>query len=157
MSFYRLKRILSKFQTHLQMTEIKIENIVYKLNTNKLSAIIVSFDNDAKSIFIPSTVNYKGSTFCVTGIIRDFSVNKNLIESVTFSADSQISILGYNAFCNMQIREITIPDTVTEIHRFAFCWCRSLQKINISPNSNLKKISSMSFVDTSITSLLIIV
>ena len=34
------------------MTEIKIENIVYKLNTNKLSAIIVSFDNDAKSIFI---------------------------------------------------------------------------------------------------------
>lgn len=137
------------------MTEIKIENIVYKLNTNKLSAIIVSFDNDAKSIFIPSTVNYKGSTFCVTGIIRGFSVNKNLIESVTFSADSQISILGYNAFCNMQIREITIPDTVTKIHRFAFCWCRSLQKINISPNSNLKKISSMSFVDTSITSLYI--
>lgn len=50
------------------MTEIKIENVVYHLDFNELSASVISFDKAATEIFIPSTINYEGSTFDVTNI-----------------------------------------------------------------------------------------
>lgn len=82
-------------------------------------------------------------------------MDESQIQKVSFSPDSKISIIGNNAFYKFQITEISIPDSVTEIHKFAFCWCLSLQTISISANSCLRKISSMSFVSSSITSLYI--
>lgn len=41
------------------------------------------------------------------------------------------SIIGSNAFDFCHVKEITIPDTVTQLNRFAFADCKTLKKITL--------------------------
>lgn len=41
------------------------------------------------------------------------------------------NIIGSNAFDFCHVKEITIPDTVTQLNRFAFADCKTLKKITL--------------------------
>ncbi len=62
--------------------------------------------------------------------------------------------IGTNAFSNNELVEsITIPDTVEIIFSGAFSQIKSLTQVNISDDSELQKIGSAAFKNTSITSI----
>ena len=87
-----------------------------------------------RSINIPSTVTYIGP--------RAFY--KCDLRTITFQEGINLKNLGYGTFCsNYNLKEITIPESVTEIGNICFCYCSNLTTINIS--SNIKSIGNNCF------------
>lgn len=65
------------------------------------------------------------------------------IKKVEFEDGSKLKEIKSCAFKDLEIEEITIPDSVVVIGKEAFANCRSLKKVNISPSSKLEKIEKM--------------
>ena len=98
---------------------VTVDGVEYEwIDTNGVCYISVKNVNDATVLNVPSTVN-NGSPVTV---IRNF---KKLTT----------------------VKEVLLPDTVTEIEAEAFSGCTSLEKIN-TPN-NLKTINEKAFLNCS--------
>lgn len=78
---------------------------------------------------------------------RVFSNMRNLSE---INIEGNVTKIGDSAFSNCGITEISLPDTVTEIDRFAFYYCQYLEEI-ILPES-LVTIGEYAFADCSMIS-----
>ncbi|KAK8892635.1 hypothetical protein M9Y10_029874 [Tritrichomonas musculus] len=101
--------------------------------------------------------NSKEAIYYVDNSIDSLSILKNtkLIEKsafefsnlkkIDFQVDCQLEKIKKFAFRNLQIEEISIPDSVTSIGNNAFYNCKLLKKVNITPQSHLKIIKSSAF------------
>lgn len=124
---------------------------------------------------IPETFTHNGTNYKVTEIdgdvyrnctsltsvlipgsvkrIRGFAFDgcKNL-ESVTLCEG--LTIIDVQAFARIdKLKNVTIPDSVTNIEQSAFADSKSIEVINISTNSKLKKVGICAFANTKITSI----
>lgn len=92
--------------------------------------IILFFKSSIRSIIIPHSVVK----------IDDFSFSecKNL-KSIEFHPDSNLEIIGREAFSSTAIEKIKIPSKVKFIGDFSFYLCENLQSIEFSSNSKLQK------------------
>lgn len=117
---------------------------------------------------IPSTVNYDGATYTVTGIDKNAFSNCSGITAVTIpnsvtscgsgaflgcgmttiTIPESITNISYQTFRNCSsLTSVTLPNTVTTIGGYAFCDCKNLTTINI-PNS-VTVISERAFMSCS--------
>ena len=74
------------------------------------------------------------------------------LQSVTFEEESQLQIIGKETFKATSIKDIVIPDEVSEICEAAFKECTSLESVKIGANSKLVSIGKESFFNTYIES-----
>lgn len=73
-----------------------------------------------KSLYIPNTVTEIGAySFC----------NTPALEELTIEDNSQLAVIDYNAFSLSGISEVTIPESVTNIHENAFMYCTNLRSV----------------------------
>ncbi|KAK8852897.1 hypothetical protein M9Y10_017889 [Tritrichomonas musculus] len=73
----------------------------------------------------------------------------------SFTIPSNVKIIASNAFEYSNIDQIFIPPQVTKICKNAFAHCTQLRKIEIPPDSELRKIGKMAFSMTQIESIFI--
>jgi len=79
-----------------------------------------------KSIKIPSTVKVLDSI----GNERGAFVNSG-IETLIFDDNSQLTSIGGKTFTNSNLRNITLPKTLTSITGYSFRVCLQLEKVNV--------------------------
>ena len=95
------------------------------------------------SVLIP------GSVKRIHGFAFDGCEN---LESVTLCEG--LTIIDVQAFARInKLKNVTIPDSVTNIEQSAFANSKSIEVINISTNSKLKKVGICAFANTKITSI----
>ena len=82
-------------------------------------------------IIIPSTTDYSGISFKVTGIGDGAFSGTNVTEMIISEG---VTYIGKSAFYNSTLKEIIIPNTATSIGEYAFSMCTALTSITI-PNS----------------------
>ena len=130
---------------NVKATEIKVNNILYEINTADKTASVLppttySYSGD---IVIPENIVYQGESFTVTAIKGAFA-DCRYLTSVTLP--NTITTIGYASFRNcITLSNIDIPNSVTTIDSEAFNGCISLTSIDI-PNS-VKIISQRVFKD----------
>lgn len=145
-------------QSTKDLTDIKIiknqkENIMYyddKFILGKSNLESDVFDilyfarRDVKTATIPEFIRE----------IAPFAFERcNKLEIINIPSDSQLKIIGKDAFCSTTIKSISIPLHLTSICRGAFSSCMRLQSVEIPPNSELKTIDSFAFDYSSIESI----
>ena len=79
----------------------------------------------------------------------------NKLEKIEFSTDSQLQIIGEEAFSLSGLNSIVIPKHVTKIGDQAFNECKFLTNIEFSSNSELKVIGKGAFVNSAIKRIII--
>ena len=78
-----------------------------------------------EKITIPATVKYAGS------------FGPNTLKTIVFESNSQLEEIGGNAFQNMSVTDLTIPESVTKIPAYAFANAPELVSVTIlSSNIN---------------------
>ena len=82
-------------------------------------------------IIIPSTADYSGISFKVTGIGNGAFTSTKVTEMILSEG---VTYIGNNAFNFSSLKEIIIPNSVTSIGEYAFRNCTGLKSITI-PNS----------------------
>ena len=83
---------------------------------------VSAFENCAnvKSLFIPNSVTY----------IDEYAFYEDTsLETVTIEENSKLAIISYMSFAFSGIKEITIPESVTNIYEKAFRGCENLMKV----------------------------
>ena len=128
----------------LNPTDNLKSNINYKFNDSNNTAMIIGINNLSNTIFIPRTVKHNMRDYFVTEI-SEGSFQNLFIQLVQFEANSEVRIIGKNAFAYSMITNITIPQHVTEICENAFFNCQLLKQVNFQENSELNKIGEKSF------------
>lgn len=114
----------------------KIGGIMYQLNDDN-TAFVVQGSSGSSSyrgdIVLPSTVDYKGITYTVSGIEgRAFYSCRNLTSVII---PNSVTAIGERAFSHCTgLTSVVIPNSVTTIGDHAFAYCISLTSINI-PNT----------------------
>lgn len=109
------------------MTKL-IDGIYYRLNENKLTAMVIMSDSSESDIDIPEIVKFNGVSYRVTSI-GEYAFYR--CESLTkISMPNGVTNIEYRAFFGCDsLSNIIIPDSVTSIGMFAFCFCLSLTSI----------------------------
>ena len=91
-----------------QIDDLDAQSLEYNFNDRTSTATVIGCDNlDIKQIRIPTTVENEGITYKVTAI-------------------------GENAFENLKLELVVIPESVTTIGNYAFAHNESLKEIEIS-------------------------
>ncbi|MBQ5810323.1 MAG: leucine-rich repeat domain-containing protein, partial [Clostridia bacterium] len=70
------------------------------------------------------------------------------LQTVTFAEDGALTTIGWGAFGNTGLVEITIPATVKLLDRHAFYFNYDLSVVNFAENSQLEKIDAYAFRGT---------
>lgn len=99
---------------------VEINGIYYNLVTKAKEAEVTSKPNRySGEVIIPESVEYEGTTYCVTSIGENaFYLCYNLT-SVTIP--NNVTSIGYNAFCGCKgLNSLIIPNSVTYIEHHAF-------------------------------------
>jgi hypothetical protein len=115
--------------------DVNVDGIYYNLNNQARTAEVTLYITNGYSgdVVIPSTIDFDGSTYCVTSIGEDAFAGCSGLTSVTFS--SNLTIIGNGAFLKCTgLTSMTIPDGVTSIGSSAFAECSGLTSVTI-PNS----------------------
>ena len=145
---------------------IEKNGIYYNLRSKNNSAEVISNPNRySGEIIIPETVEFEGTTFCVTSI-GDKAFN-NCDDLISVIIPNSVTIIGDKVFAGCwaltsliipnsvtsmgewkfsgyeQLTHISLPNCITTIHDKAFYGCSALASINI-PN-NVTSIGSDSF------------
>ena len=123
------------------------ENILIKKSslTNEYDSLIFC-NRHIEEVTIPSFIKY----------IEQLAFNECMhIRSIKFQNDSNLLIIGENAFANSSIKNLTIPKHLKIIGEYAFAYCEELDNIEIPENSELKQICYMALYQTSVESLFI--
>ncbi|KAK8836378.1 hypothetical protein M9Y10_039721 [Tritrichomonas musculus] len=101
--------------------KVELNGVSYIINEDDKTVGVFKHSNYKKKIFIPKRIQYKGEEFPVTRIHR-------------------------GSFMHSTTEEIVIPQKVQSIKKEAFTNCKSLEKIECLPNSELKKICKQAFI-----------
>lgn len=111
-------------------------DIIYRLN-NDGSARIVGFANaNTTSLVIPQTIEFNGS-HNVTSIEHHAFNGYIKLESITFTAPSNLTSIGLQAFRDCKaLEKIEIPESVSIIEKEAFMNCTALQSVSIEKGAN---------------------
>ncbi len=80
----------------------------------------------------------------ITSICDMFAQYANIVD-VTFEGNSKLKVIGEDAFCIAEIEEISIPDSVEIIGKWAFKQCDDLKIVRFGENSKLKEIHYEAF------------
>jgi hypothetical protein len=101
--------------------------------SNTIGASYIGYEKPAGELIIPNIVEYNGVHYVVKAIENNAFSNCMNLKSVTIS--DSITIIGNEAFkgCS-NLREVKIGTKLQKIGVSAFLSCRKLQKINL-PNS----------------------
>ena len=104
--------------------------IIYKQNSE---AIVRGINNMTTNAAIPSSIEYEGKTYTVTGILAAAFQNCSNLTSITIP--NSVTSIGSYAFsgCN-GLTTVAIPNSVTSIGSSTFSGCSSLTSVTI-PNS----------------------
>ncbi|KAK8895234.1 hypothetical protein M9Y10_023676 [Tritrichomonas musculus] len=89
-----------------------------------------------------------------TTVIKSNAFRYSCLKKIDFEVGSKLEKIKKKAFKNLQIEEISIPNSVTIIDDFAFSNCCLLKKVNIAETSHLYSIGKSAFEKTSIESFL---
>ncbi|KAK8837448.1 hypothetical protein M9Y10_036445 [Tritrichomonas musculus] len=128
---------------------IQINGLVYSLNKKNKEAAIIDCSSEINGIFIPKSIKYELNEYLVTEIKRAFKSKKN-IKSIQFGDDSELKIIGEEAFSGTSIELISIPKKVTKIMSKSFSNCTKLKSVFFSNQSELTYIGEFAFDRTSI-------
>lgn len=106
-----------------------------------------NFERNDKIIEINVSAKNKWYT-SVDGVVFDKEMEKLLIypkgrTQSRYSVPDGVGVICEEAFCHSTLKEIKLPDSISEIERTAFFGCRNLEKINIP--RNVKKIGEYAF------------
>ena len=163
MKKHLLLLFLSVLPLMVSAAAVKVNGQVFKLNVETHEATIAKSGADASGatirasysgdVTIPSSIDYEGVTYKVTGIDDGtFSVNAS-IKSV--SIPSTVTTIGDGAFsyCS-ELASIVIPNSVTYLGANAFFYCEKLKTAELS--ANLASIEESTFtMCSSLTSIAI--
>lgn len=121
------------------------------LNTPNLTSILILPNNKNffildNKIVIGKSDNQKEEYDTIIFVCRD--VQRVIIPSF-------IKIIGFSSFSKSNIREIFIPNQITNICESAFAGCINLDNVEIPKNSNLCEIGKYAFTNTLINSIFI--
>ena len=72
------------------------------------------------------------------------------VGKIIFAPNSLLVSINPKAFCNMKIRELSIPDSVRELGTSCFEGCKSLRRVTFGPASSLERICERAFHNTGI-------
>lgn len=126
--------------------DVKIENgFLYVLYKNNMTAALYKNISATGDVLIPRSIIHHSQEFIVTCIIQSAFKNSKDIESIQFSEDSELRIIGKKAFQKSGIYQISIPTHVTQICEEAFSGCTDLESIEFPQNSELKILESKVF------------
>jgi aryl carrier-like protein len=128
------------------------DNVIYAYIQGEENSAYVTISPEANGdITILKEFTVDGTTYQVTSIGQD-ALNGNILSSVTFPYDSQITSIGTRAFYNSGLETLHIPDSVTSIGESAF----ELNKIStFTGGINIETIGIRAFASNKLTSLTI--
>ena len=102
-------------------------------------------------IIIPSTTDYSGISFKVTGIGNSAFSGTNVTEMIISEG---VTYIGNSAFQGSTLKEIIIPNCVTSIGDYAFSYCTGLTSVTIG--NSVTEIGAQAFYRcTNLTSITI--
>lgn len=127
------------------ITEVEEGGIRYILNEKEKTAGIKRNISSFGNILLPRSINYDSKDYLVTEILEGSFKKTNNIISVNFPKDSELRIIGKEAFSESSIVYIFIPPQVTQICEGAFSFCERLETIEIPSNSELRIIGPQAF------------
>lgn len=134
-----------------EIVETSLNGVTYILEAD--SAIISAYEGNDSTLSIPETISYGGKSYTVTEI-RDRVFQEN-VEIKSISLPDTVNKLGNFVFYGCSALEtVNIPNDLTEISISAFANCSSLKNIVIG--DNVKRIGQSAFWGcTSIKSIVI--
>lgn len=112
-------------------------------NIDNYDTLVYSF-NINENIIIPDFIEYISSN-----VFQNFRKLKH----VEIGSNSNLKIIGEDAFSQTGIESITIPSQLKRIGKHAFYYCRNLRRIEISNKSKLEKIDEGAFSNSLIESI----
>ena len=138
-------------------TSKKIEKngYVYIFNETDKTVGLFSDKKLRSNVYVPRSIFYENEEYIITSILEGSFQNSQSIETIEFSDDSELKIIGRYAFSNSTLSKISIPNHVTKIEENAFSYCRSLQQVEFDENSEIKIIEKRAFAKSMISSLTI--
>ena len=89
-----------------------------------------------------------------TEIIHLSAFKYSLLKKIDFETNSNLQFIDNHAFENLQIEEISLPDSLKIIGDWAFDHCKLLKKVKINSKSELEIIGKFAFCCTAIESIL---
>lgn len=120
------------------------DSLNYIFNDKDKTCKIIGGNNFSSSVFIPRSVKRNMQDYIITEI-SEGSFSNSFIQTVEFPSNSEVRIIGKEAFSESLITKIIIPQHVTEICEGAFNRCKQLNQVIFSENSELLKIGKNSF------------
>lgn len=126
---------------------LQLAEIVSEYNEKLITASVytsggeqLAFD-DVK--YLKYQLNDDGLSYTIAGV----GVFSGSVLNIPSSYNGKpVTAIGDNAFYGCSnIKEITIPDSVTDIKRFAFGYCDGVEKVTFTSNSNLVTIGDCAF------------
>ena len=119
--------------------EIYIDGIYYHVDTNAMTAEVVSGTNKYKGdVVIPSSINYQSVTYTVVHVHEEAFLNASELTSITFP--NTLVELGESAFAGCSLlKEVTFPNSMETIEDGAFYGCTSLTTVNVGTGINVIK------------------
>ena len=116
-------------------TVVNVDGLRYLIENE--SAIVGRQDKELSGdITIPTSIEYEGKTYAVTGMVEP--------TNITSWSNNTVTTEG-GAFQSCSITSIVIPSTITKISAGAFAYCENLQSVTL-PES-LTIISAASFAN----------
>ena len=130
--------------------------IRYKIISDEVAnhtvEVVGSYTNYATHFTIPQTVIHGAAAYEVIRIGDEAFDNHKTIAVIELP--NSITSIGYKAFYNSTLKEIVIPESVTDIEEYAFGSCSKLTSVTIG--DGVMSIGSSAFVDcSSLTSITI--
>ena len=122
-------------------SDIEVDGIWYDFNHTDQTAVVTyrgsnyNWDSNEyrRSVVIPDSVTYKGTTYSVTSIGENAFRNCYALASITIP--NSVTSIGESAFASCRsLTSVTIGESVTSIGEGAFSYCYSLTSVTI-PNS----------------------
>ena len=121
-------RLLCSQQNH-SFFPLKIPHTNYKSNKKGAKKMPNTDNKELKTIYrIPYSADASESVKMLNKYY-DARKDGDIVDVVTLT--EPYNIIGSRAFDSCHVKELTIPDTVTQLKRFAFADCKTLKKITL--------------------------
>ena len=100
--------------------------------------------------------HYTGLVVYATQFTKDSDAAEDIVcEHCPFHVFDSLLLNETGSVCHCYaglVREVSIPDTVVELLKACFCWCKSLQRVTFTAYSKLERICAKAFHGTGLES-----
>ena len=124
--------------------DAQIDGIYYNLNNRDYTAEVTAKPDGTKyigNIIIPEEIDYNSNTYTVKSLGNAFNGCDGLL---SLQLPNTIVNIGSLSGCS-NLKEIVVPDLVTQIEETAFKGCSNLESISLG--SNINKIGRNAFTN----------